>query len=689
MKLINKKALALASTSALASNMAQAGVTYSYYNQTVVAGGSDQLTIDLNQDGSPDYTFEFDNNNDLKPYIDDSVGLSGATLSYVLSDPSNSGLPLTPAGTLIDGSYESSESRGYFYEDANANVAGQWNSGGADIDAYVGLEFVDAASNTHFGWAHFIYNSATVEGGVTGILTLVDTGMETQPNVGIYTGQTDEPGSCPAAFIPPASETNYIGANLQLTVIATGNPMPTYQWMSRAHGAGSFTNLTDGANISGSTSNVLTIANAGLNNAGDYMVALSNNNCATVDSPQATVTLTPAVVTLSPSPAEGYAGKTIRINASYGSATAVQFQWYRNGSALTDAGNVSGSTSSNLVLSAVSTNDAGNYTVTLSNTLGVVTSAVDVVSVPTPGAPYEQAVVALGAFSHYNFNETANPASGNAVAFDFVGGLNGTYGSEVENGSSNILGPLPSDGFNGFSTANYAMLIGPTQHSAASGALIPANNLNTNAMTFVAWINPQTTEPDWVVVLSYRGFASGTATGLNYTGDGDFGYHWNDTGSTYNFDSGFLPPVGQWSMVALSVSPTNGSVYIFNDTGVLETNNAVEHDPAPMSTPGHIGTDSVDGNFVGVIDEISIFNQTLSSNQLAYLYNTAVTGIYVPPGPVTLHFTTSAGSITLTWSRGTLLEATSVTGPWTTNSATSPYTTAENVAQKFYKVLVQ
>ncbi|MGP8235731.1 MAG: RHS repeat-associated core domain-containing protein [Limisphaerales bacterium] len=48
----------------------------------------------------------------------------------------------------------------------------------------------------------------------------------------------------------------------------------------------------------------------------------------------------------------------------------------------------------------------------------------------------------------------------------------------------------------------------------------------------------------------------------------------------------------------------------------------------------------------------------------------------------------AAGSLTLTWSQGTLLQATNLTGPWSTNTAASPYTFAPTNSQKFFKLLL-
>jgi len=47
----------------------------------------------------------------------------------------------------------------------------------------------------------------------------------------------------------------------------------------------------------------------------------------------------------------------------------------------------------------------------------------------------------------------------------------------------------------------------------------------------------------------------------------------------------------------------------------------------------------------------------------------------------------SGSNLVLSWPAGMLLEATNVTGPWTTNSATSPYTNAPTAPQKFFRLL--
>jgi hypothetical protein len=56
------------------------------------------------------------------------------------------------------------------------------------------------------------------------------------------------------------------------------------------------------------------------------------------------------------------------------------------------------------------------------------------------------------------------------------------------------------------------------------------------------------------------------------------------------------------------------------------------------------------------------------------------------PLPPTVEITNSAGSLTLQWAGGTLLEATNLAGPWTTNANASPYPVVPANPAKFFRV---
>ena len=48
----------------------------------------------------------------------------------------------------------------------------------------------------------------------------------------------------------------------------------------------------------------------------------------------------------------------------------------------------------------------------------------------------------------------------------------------------------------------------------------------------------------------------------------------------------------------------------------------------------------------------------------------------------------AGNNLQLTWPEGVLLQATNLSGPWTTNTAASPYTFSPSSPQMFYRVVV-
>ena len=92
----------------------------------------------------------------------------------------------------------------------------------------------------------------------------------------------------PVVTQAPVGVTVYVGTSLQFTAAATGSPAPTYQWKRGVNG--SYVNLTDGGNISGSKSDTLSISSAQFSDAMDYVVVVSNSK-GTVPSAPANLTV--------------------------------------------------------------------------------------------------------------------------------------------------------------------------------------------------------------------------------------------------------------------------------------------------------------------------------------------------------------------------------------------------------------
>ena len=100
--------------------------------------------------------------------------------------------------------------------------------------------------------------------------------------------------------------------------------------------------------------------------------------------------------------------------------------------------------------------------------------------------------------------------------------------------------------------------------------------------------------------------------------------------------------------------------------------------------PARIGGDpnNVTRTFNGDVDEVAVFNKSLTPAEVSNLYNG------VTPGRLTIQ--RSATNLTLGWSGGLLQEATSLTGPWSpVNGATAPsHIVTPSGAQKFYRLQV-
>jgi hypothetical protein len=710
--------VSIVSVSALAAGMAQGAVTYSGPINTQLTSSS--TDFDLNQDGTTDFTIGFNSSNFSKPYVQgypDAV--PGSTPLARLASDGWYGLPVTSFGTMIDSHFlvpvpdsapGSAAGQAYLFQDNNStiNTVGDWGVNNLS-EGYVGLEMYDnnGLSQTNFGWVRLIYDRTAK------VLTVVDYAYETIAAEGIIAGQTNELGA-PTIYAEPQSQTVPVGASVQLNVIALASPAPAYQWRAGPVGQGVYTNLTDAGNISGSATATLAINGATPANLADYVVVVSNSLHAVTSSPAATLTIVSPVAT--PTPQILFGGLTAHFNVSV-SGLSPTYKWQKNGVNLSDGGRISGSATANLQISNLQTSDSANYAAVLTNGSLVVTStasALTVLPVSSESA-YDQAVLAAGPVAYYRFNESGNPATNNLLALDNAAALNGVYGLDVTNGFAGAAGPRPTDGYPGFASNNAAALFTPNDTN--SQITLAPWNLNTNTATFTFWVNPSALQT-YLAAILWSGTNDNTYAGINYyrtagTGAGlpgnvDLGYTWNEGGSAAFFfwDSGIMPPINLWSLVALEIAPPNTTLYVFNtdevdtwpngtlpavntfpgDNGLFPFTNQVMAFNSPETVGNNPNQAGGAYGFNGMVSDLAVFNYLLSQDQLQTFYNAAL-GVLPPAN---LQITLSGHDVQLSWGAlGLLEEATDVRGPWTTNTlATSPYTVGATNSSKFYRVLV-
>lgn len=414
--------------------------------------------------------------------------------------------------------------------------------------------------------------------------------------------------------------------------------------------------------------------------------ALSAGELSTLFASAIGVTALPPQITAEPISQTLYAGRTATFGVTVIGSAPLSYQWLKNGAPLGDGGNISGTVTATLTISNVSVNDQASYDCVINNSAGTATSTAASLSVitPTPGS-YEAGVIALNPIAYYRLNETNDPTLGTAVANDYWGGHPGTYGLASSNGFYGTLGPVPPIN-EGFAANNYAVqMVSGTPSSCVTN---PFGTLNTNTATFTMWIYPTATEDSFAGLEVQRGGSN--PGGFGYTG-GHLGYTWNNNngntwGATWN-PTPLVPPIGQWSFVALVVTPTNALTYMTdpaNPANLLSATADVANVVESHGGTWEIGNDH-DGatrTFSGVIDEVAIYSYSLTPGQLHQLYQFGYAG-----APVTLRIQQSGANVVLTWASGVLQSASEVQGPYTDlTGATSPYSVPANSAQQYFRV---
>ena len=227
--------------------------------------------------------------------------------------------------------------------------------------------------------------------------------------------------SSPLLILNITDQTVCAGNSVSFTVTATGTN-PTYQWRKGA------TNLVDGGNISGSTTNTLTINPASINDtANNYNVVINGTFSPSATSTNATLTVNTAPkITIQPLNKSVCDAGTVSFTV-VATGTNLTYQWRKGTQDLINGGNISGATTSVLKINPADISDASsNYNVivtgicapsdTSTNTILVVNTAPQIIT-----EPISQAV-----------------CKGNSVSFSVnATGMNLTY--QWRKGNVNII----------------------------------------------------------------------------------------------------------------------------------------------------------------------------------------------------------------------------------------------------------
>jgi uncharacterized protein YjdB len=480
------------------------------------------------------------------------------------------------------------------------------------------------------------------------------------------------------------SSVNVTVANSSM-IVGTSQPATAIGNFVNASGVPITTSVT---NWSSSDTSVLTVNNNGVITAvstGDATISATFDGI-TGASASISVPTSGPVITQQPESTENLlAGASLHANVSAVGNPPFVYYWY-NGATLVSV------TTNNSSLSVPGL-QAGNYSysVVVSNAYGTTPSSpIDLtVSAPTP---YEQVVEELNPLAYWPLSEQSG-----TTAYDVIGGYNGAYTVSSASGGTAPSVTLAQQG----PSQSFFTDSGNPNSYAAQFVLayvdIPEGPFNiTNAITVTSWVQ----------LYSEQSGLDGNESFGNLIGHGDASWRIADNGNGgANADAlsgndgsnnsgdatdpnNILP--GSWHMAAYTYTgkpgeANNGSLYI---DGVQVATNTINATPAGDDLDVWIGGAPdyglerlMDG---ALIAHVAVFTQALTAAQIAGLYN----GEYVA-GPQLINITRSGSSVVLTWPSGQLLQAPTLLGPWTTNSAaTSPYTNSATSGDRFFKVLV-
>ena len=164
---------------------------------------------------------------------------------------------------------------------------------------------------------------------------------------------------------------------------------------------------------------------------------------------------------------------------------------------------------------------------------------------------------------------------------------------------------------------------GPTYSATNGGSIVfdgsndyvqCLGSLTVTAATFVTWIKRNGSQGQYDGILFSRGT---NTTGMNFQTSNQLGYHWNDAGNTYNWQSGLTIPDATWCMIAVSVTSTAATAYLCQTGGTTTATNTVNHASSLLNDIKIAQDDAGSRFFNGNIAIAQLYNIALSAGQVS------------------------------------------------------------------------
>jgi hypothetical protein len=398
----------------------------------------------------------------------------------------------------------------------------------------------------------------------------------------------------PTIVMQPTNQTVFVGGSASFGVTASGTSPLSYQWSLNT------------TNILGATNATLTLTNIQLPQAGNYVVLVTNVAGTSLSSNAVLSVFTlPPFIASQPSNQVATAGGTATFIVTAGGTLPLNYQWRFNTT------NILGATNATLTLTNVQFSQAGNYAVLVTNLYNSILSSNAVLTVnPPPSCDPEPTGLVSWWPGEGNANDIAGTNNGITTSITYANGeVNRAF---VFNGSSsNIRVP-----------ASPSLNVGLDQ-----------------GFTIETWINPAAS--NFQILCEWNqnnGIPSGsTQIGVHFeinetSGDGTFVGNIDDTvgNSHIIYSPAGVITTGNFQHIAMTYDKTTGMGVLYRNGVVVQTANLGSAFTPQTSYDFFMGyrpSGFVSGNYYnGKMDEPSIYNRALSSNEIAAIYNAGSAG---------------------------------------------------------------
>jgi hypothetical protein len=172
------------------------------------------------------------------------------------------------------------------------------------------------------------------------------------------------PPDLPVIVEQPLSRAVNTNADVVFSVATCGSRPKGYLW------------FFNGQPLIGATNNFLRLTNVQPGQAGEYFVVASNDAGSVISDPATLLIMAPPVIVVQPQNQRAYVGATAEFQVTAAGAEPLSYQWRFRG------GPIPGGTQATLLLQDLLPEQAGDYSVLVSNPAGTISSAVAQLTIP-------------------------------------------------------------------------------------------------------------------------------------------------------------------------------------------------------------------------------------------------------------------------------------------------------------------